>query len=82
MEVRSLEDYGPVAERAMAAKRDDYVAAGTLVVWDVDVLRDECIRVFRSTDPKNPTVYRRSDTAEAEPAVPEWTFSVADLFLD
>ena len=40
VEVRSEEDYGPVAEKAMAAKRADYFAAGTLVVWDVDVLRD------------------------------------------
>ena len=38
VEVRSDEDYGPAAERAMAAKRADYFAAGTLVIWDVDGL--------------------------------------------
>ena len=81
VEVRSVDDYGPAAERRMAAKRADYFAAGTLVVWDVDVLRDELIRVHRVSDPENPTVYRRGDTAEAEPAVPEWTFGVDDLFL-
>lgn len=80
VEVRSEGDYGPAAERAMAAKRADYFAAGTLVVWDVDVLREELIRVYRATDPENPTVYRRGDVAEAEPAVPEWTFPVDDLF--
>lgn len=81
VEVRSEEDYGPVAERTMAAKRDDYFAAGTLVVWDVDVIRDGWIRVYRAADSQNPTVYRRGAVAEAEPAVPEWTFPVDDLFL-
>ena len=81
VEVRSEEDYGPAAERDMATKRADYFAAGTLVVWDVDVLRDNGVRVFRATDPDNPTIYRRGDAAEAEPAVPGWTFAVEDLFL-
>jgi Uma2 family endonuclease len=81
VEIRSEEDYGPAAERAMAAKRADYFAAGTLVVWDVDVLREQTIRVHRATDPDHPTLYRRGDVAEAEPAVPEWTFPVDDLFL-
>lgn len=35
-EVRSENYYGPAAEAEMAAKRADYFAAGTLVVWDVD----------------------------------------------
>ena len=81
VEVRSEEDYGPAAERAMAAKRADYFAAGTLVVWDVDVLRKECVRVYRAADPQTPAIYGRGETAEAEPAVPEWTFAVGDLFL-
>src|SRR2546425_7866783 len=38
-EVRSEEDYGTAAEKKMAAKRADYFAAGTRIVWDVDVLR-------------------------------------------
>src|SRR3954462_9586053 len=33
-EVRSPGDYGLRAERAMAAKRTEYFAAGTRVVWD------------------------------------------------
>ena len=81
VEVRSENSYGPAQERAMAAKRADYFAAGTLVVWDVDVLREGWIRVYRASDPESPTVYRRRETAEAEPAVPEWTFAVDDLFL-
>jgi Uma2 family endonuclease len=39
VEVRSEEDYGKGAEVRTAAKRGDYFAAGTQVVWDVDVLR-------------------------------------------
>jgi Uma2 family endonuclease len=45
-EVRSEGDYGAKAEREMAAKRADYFAAGTLVVWDVDVLKG-CASVSR-----------------------------------
>ena len=80
VEVRSEGDYGPRAERQMAKKRADYFAAGTLVVWDVDLLSDDVIRVYRSSDPEKPTVYRRGDVAEAEPAVPGWTITVNNLF--
>ncbi len=81
VEVRSEGDYGTSAERAMAQKRADYFAAGTLVVWDVDLLADEFIvKVYRASDPQNPTGYRRGEIAEAEPAVPGWTMPVNDLF--
>jgi Uma2 family endonuclease len=79
-EVRSEDDYGPAAERAIAAKRADYFAAGTHVVWDVDVLRDNVVRVYRATDPAHPTIYHRGEIAEAEPAVPGWTMPVDSLF--
>src|SRR5262245_34285700 len=36
VEVRSENDYIPSAEAEMAAKRDDYFAAGTAVIWDVN----------------------------------------------
>lgn len=80
-EVRSENDYGEAAEREMASKRMDYFAAGTLVVWDVDLLGDEVVRVYRETDPESPTIYRRGEAAEAEPAVPGWRMPVDDLFL-
>lgn len=80
VEVRSEGDYGPRAERKIAAKRADYFAAGTLVVWDVDLLSENVVRVYRSTDPEAPTIYRRGENAEAEPAVPGWTMAVDDLF--
>jgi Uma2 family endonuclease len=81
VEVRSDEDYGPAAERAMADKRADYFAAGTLVVWDVDLFRDDVVRVYRASDPLTPTTFRRGEDAEAEPAVPGWSMPVDDLFL-
>jgi len=81
VEVRSPDQYGPFADRACADKRAEYFAAGTQVVWDVDVLRDGWIRVYRASDPGNPAEYRRGDTAEAEPALPGWTFPVSEALL-
>lgn len=80
VEVRSENDYGPAAERAMAQKRADYFAAGTQVVWDVDLLSDEVVRVYRASAPDEPRIYRRGALGEAEPAVPGWTMPVDDLF--
>ena len=81
VEVRSEGDYGPKAEDAVARKREDYFAAGTRVVWDVDLLSETPVRVFRAGDPASPTAYRRGETAEAEPALPGWTMPVDDLFV-
>lgn len=80
VEVRCKGDYGPQAERELAAKRRDYFAAGTFVVWDVDVLGSESVSVYRASDPNSPAVYHRGEVAEAEPAVPGWTMPVDDLF--
>ena len=80
VEVRSEGDYGPQAERELAAKRQDYFADGTLVVWDVDLLSAEVVKVYRASDSEHPTVYRRGEVAEAEPAVPGWRMPVDDLF--
>ena len=79
-EVRSQDDYGLLAERAMEQKRADYFAAGTQVVWDVDTIRDQAVRVYRASDPAKPAVYRRGEIAEAEPALPGWSMPVDDLF--
>lgn len=78
-EVRSPDDFGPAAEREMAAKRADYFAAGTKVVWDVDMIREKVVRVYRTDQPDQPTIYRGGDVAEAEPAVPGWIFPVNEL---
>jgi Uma2 family endonuclease len=80
VEVRSTDDdYGPAAEIGMAQKQADYFAAGTLMVWDVDVLREKVVRVYRASDPENPTLYRSGEVAEAEPALPGWAMSVDDI---
>jgi Uma2 family endonuclease len=80
-EVRSEGDYGPKAEEKMAEKRADYFAAGTQVVWDVDLLSETPVRVFRASDPGKPTPYKRGEVAEAEPALPGWAMPVDDLFV-
>jgi Uma2 family endonuclease len=80
-EVRSAGDYGPKQEQNMAEKRSDYFSAGTLVVWDVDVLGEDVIRVYRASEPERATVYGRGEVAEAEPALPGWTMPVDDLFI-
>ncbi|MFY9554020.1 MAG: Uma2 family endonuclease, partial [Blastocatellia bacterium] len=80
VEVRSEGDYGSRAEKRIASKRLDYFAAGTLVVWDVDVLEDQVVRCYRFDDADHPAVFRRGDLAGAEPALPNWTMRVDDLF--
>lgn len=80
-EVRSEGDYGTKPEELMAKKRADYFAAGTQVVWDVDLLSETPVRVYRASDPGNPKTYRRGEVAEAEPALPGWTMPVDDLFV-
>jgi Uma2 family endonuclease len=79
-EVRSEGDYGPAAESALGEKRADYFAAGTLVVWDVDLLSEDVVRVYRAGERGRPTIHRRGDVADAEPAVPGWRMPVDELF--
>lgn len=80
VEIRSKGDYGPAAEARLAAKRADYFAAGTLVVWDVDIKQAGWVRVYRAAAPMNPFERRRGDMADAEPALPGWSMPVDDLF--
>ena len=80
VEVRSENDYGPAAERAMAEKLADYFACGTLVVWDVDLLSEDVIMSYKASDPEHPVIFRRGEIADAEPAVPGWRMAVNDLF--
>lgn len=79
VEIRSKTDYGFAAERAMAYKRSLYFAAGSTVVWDVDVLRDETIRVYHTGSDAG-TLFRRGEFADAEPVLPGWRFAVDELF--
>ena len=79
VEVRSEGDYGPAAEREMAAKRADYFEAGTLVVWDVDPLA-KTIASYRASTPESPTRFGPGERADAEPAVPGWGVEVDEIF--
>lgn len=79
VEVRSENDYGPTAEKRILRKIKDYFAAGTLVVWDVDLLSDDLIKCYRATSPDEPKVLGVRNKADAEPAVPGWRFDVKKL---
>ena len=84
VEIRSENDYGPQAEREMRDKRTDYFAAGTEVIWDVDLQSVEAtIRKFTPEHgPDFPiTIFSRSGIADAEPAVPGWQMPVEELFV-
>ncbi|MHB1559644.1 MAG: Uma2 family endonuclease [Isosphaeraceae bacterium] len=78
-EVRSECDYRDAAERDMAAKREDYFQAGTLVVWDVDSVAG-CIWKYSLSSPDRPERFARGDQADAEPAVPGWRVAVDWIF--
>lgn len=80
VEVRSSEGYGAAAEKAIANKRADYFAAGTLVVWDVDLLSADVIKSYSASDPGTPSIFRRGEMAHAGPALPGWSIAVDDLF--
>ena len=79
VEVRSENDYGLEAELMMASKRADCFAAGTLVVWDVDILRGKEIRSYRAGRPNEPLVFRRGERAHAEPALAGWAVDVDEV---
>jgi Uma2 family endonuclease len=80
VEVRSENDYGRAAEREMGAKRADYFACGTLVVWDVDLQSEDVVKSYKVSNPENPVIFRRGEIADAEPAVPGWRMAVDELF--
>ncbi len=80
VEVRSENDYGTRAEKEIAQKRHDYFAAGTEVVWDVDLQGDETIKSYKRGNPDEAQIFRRGEIADAEPALPEWTIAVDELF--
>jgi Uma2 family endonuclease len=79
VEVRSENAYKRSAEIDIDAKRADYFAAGTLVVWEVDPIA-ETIACYRADAPTIPVTFRRGQTADAEPAVPGWRVSVDEIF--
>ena len=80
VEMREQADYGRVAEAAITQKIEDYFAAGTLVVWDVDLVHEDVIAKFTAPDAQNPQFFRRGEIADAGDAVEGWTIEVNALF--
>ena len=56
-EVRSEHDYGPAADREIVDKRADYFAAGTQVVWDVDLLSPDVVKKYTADSPETPACF-------------------------
>ncbi|QDV29220.1 hypothetical protein Spb1_10980 [Planctopirus ephydatiae] len=79
VEIRSQHDYGAHAERVMAAKREDYFAAGTMVVWDVDLLSTNLVKAYRRDAPEVPAIFSDVEIADAEPALPGWKATVREF---
>ena len=48
----------------------------------MDVLREELVRAYSAENPDEPRIFRRGETADAEPALPGWSMSVDELFKD
>jgi Uma2 family endonuclease len=82
LKVRSLGDYGPPAEQLISEKRADDFAAGTQVVWDVDLLSTEVVKSYWTASPETPNIFRPGELANAEPALPGWSVAVNDLLPD
>ncbi len=80
VEVRSENDYGKKAEEAIKQKRYDYFAAGTEIVWDVDLLSEDVIKSYHRANPDDPKIYKRGEIADAESALPGWKMPVDELF--
>lgn len=79
VEVRSEGDYCPLAEQRIAEKRRDYFAAGSLCVWDVDVLGPDLIKSYHASNPDKLIIFRRGDVADAGEAVAGWSMPVDNL---
>ncbi len=80
VEVRSENDYGNKAEKAIKQKRYDYFAAGTEIVWGGDLLGDDVIKSYHKDNPDTPNIFKRGEIADAEPALPGWKIPVDELF--
>jgi Uma2 family endonuclease len=80
VEIRSKRDIGPAADRRIAEKRADYFAAGTLVVWDVDLHGEVVVRSYSADAPDHPQEFRRGEMANAAAALPGWEMPVDAMF--
>ena len=79
VEIRSENDYGRMAELKMAEKRQDYFAAGTKAVWDVDPDGPVVIRLYLEGSPESPLEFCRGEIAHAEPILNGWSIPVDEI---
>ena len=79
VEIRSENDYGRMAELKMAEKRQDYFAAGTKAVWDVDPDGPVVIRLYLEGSPESPVDFHRGEIAHAEPILNGWSIPVDEI---
>lgn len=49
------------------------------MVWDVDVLCEPVLHLYRIEGPDTPTVYPDGDVTETEPTLPKWTMLIDEL---
>jgi Uma2 family endonuclease len=80
-EIRAPDELTTEADVTFAKKREDYFAAGTTVVWDIDPW-NETVKSYSATRREEPIVYRRGTIADAEPALPGWQIAIDDVFED
>lgn len=62
-EVQSEGDYGAMAERSIVEIRCDYFTAGTLGVWNVDLLSNNIESAYRDVSPETVIVFHRDSMA-------------------
>jgi Uma2 family endonuclease len=79
VEVRSERDYGAAAEAELAAKRADYLQAGTAMVWDVDPVA-ECVHIYQADAPDARITYRGGQVADGGAWLPGWQVLVDWIF--
>ena len=79
VEIRSENDYGPRAEKAMAEKRSDYFAAGTKAVWDVDPEGPVFVRLYLSENSEAAIEFRSGEVAHAGAVLPGWELPVDEI---
>lgn len=80
VEVRSENDYGPRMETQLAQKIEDYFAAGTRAVWDVDLLGEFVVTLHLKDATGAPQRFKRGEIAHAGEVLPGWTMPVDEIF--
>ncbi len=62
-------------------KREKYFDNGTLIVWDVDPIKDK-VWVYRAENRGQSKLFQGNDLIDCEPFLPGWRHNIADFFAD